>query len=148
MVDNRCGFLISQIKQLQDRVFETLLRDHGLADLNGPQGRILFVLWGQDEIPITALGRQTSLAKTSLTGMLDRMEAKGLVERRPDPADRRLLRIALTEKARLLGDAYGRVSRSMGDVFFPGFSDAEVKNLESMLERILTNLQSREEAQR
>jgi DNA-binding MarR family transcriptional regulator len=147
MVDNRCGFLISQIKQLQDRVFETLLRHHGLGDLNGPQGRILFVLWGQDGISITALGRQTSLAKTSLTGMLDRMEAKGLVERRSDPADRRQLRIGLTARARSLGESYRQVSRSMGEVFFPGFSDTEVQNLESMLDRILTNLQSREEAQ-
>lgn len=145
MTDNRCGFLISQIKQLQDRVFSQLLKDYGLEALNGPQGRILFVLWSQDGIPISLLGRETSLAKTSLTGMLDRMEAKSLVERRSDPADRRVQKIFLTPQARNLGEAYRSVSEAMGRVFFPGFSDEKIQALEQMLERILKNLQDYEE---
>ena len=39
------GILITKIKQLQGRIFEKLLDEHGISEFNGAQGRILFVLW-------------------------------------------------------------------------------------------------------
>ena len=47
-MQTRTGFLISQIKQLQGRVFQRLLTESGIEEFNGPQGRILYVLWQQD----------------------------------------------------------------------------------------------------
>ena len=46
------GFLITQIKQLQGRIFEKLLTQSGIHEFNGAQGRILYVLWQEDAIPI------------------------------------------------------------------------------------------------
>ena len=46
------GFLITKIKQIQGRVFEKLLCEYGINEFNGAQGRILFVLWEKDDIPI------------------------------------------------------------------------------------------------
>ena len=43
-MQTRTGFLISQIKQLQGRVFQRLLTESGVEEFNGPQGRILYVL--------------------------------------------------------------------------------------------------------
>ena len=79
------GFLISKVKQVQGRVFEKLLTEYGVDAFNGAQGRILFVLWGEDGIPISDLSEKTGLAKTTLTGMLDRLEVSGHIRREPDP---------------------------------------------------------------
>ena len=136
------GFLVSQIKQLQARAFEKMLRDSGVDAFNGAQGRILYVLWERGRLTISEIGRLTSLAKTTLTGMLDRMEAAGLVVRTPDPVNRRQIHIELTEQARGYREAYDRVSREMGERFYQGFSDEEIKSFEQQLRRILYNLES------
>ena len=72
------GFLVTKIKQVQGRVFERLLDENGISEFNGAQGRILFVLWGVDNIPISELSEKTGLAKTTLTSMLDRLRQRGI----------------------------------------------------------------------
>ena len=68
------GFLTSQIKQISSRIFEQMLEDYGIREFNGAQGKILYVLWESGEIPISRIAHCTSLARTTLTSMLDRME--------------------------------------------------------------------------
>ena len=46
------GFLVTKIKQLGDRIFEKVLAEKGVDAFNGAQGRILYVLWQQDGVPI------------------------------------------------------------------------------------------------
>jgi len=137
------GFLISQIKQISGRIFEKLLADAGVEAFNGAQGRILYVLWQQDGVPIVELSKKTGLAKTTLTSMLDRMEAANLVVREFDKADRRQIRISLTETARRLSGKYEQVSAEMNEIYYAGFSDDEVAAFENNLRRILSNLNGR-----
>lgn len=137
------GFLISQIKHLSGRIFEKLLLNAGIDAFNGAQGRILYVLWQEDEIPIVELSKKTGLAKTTLTSMLDRMERAGLVVRVFDKSDRRQVRISLTEEAWALSDEYDKVSREMSEIFYAGFSDNEIVEFEDTLERILYNLKEK-----
>ena len=68
-MESQGGFLISQIKQIQGRIFEKLLARNGVDAFNGAQGRILYVLWQKDALPIVDVSRQTGLAKTTLTGI-------------------------------------------------------------------------------
>ena len=56
----------------------------------------LMSLWREDGLKVIDLGRRAGLEPSTMTGLLDRMERDGLVERRPDPADRRVLKIFLT----------------------------------------------------
>lgn len=133
------GFLISQIRQLSGRTFEKILKEKGIHAFNGPQGRILYVLWEKGELSITDIARLTSLANTTLTGMLDRMEAQGLVVRICDPHNRRRILIQLTSKARQLQDAYDEVSEKNNAIFYAGFTELEIQQFESMLKRILQN---------
>lgn len=134
------GFLISQIKQVGGRIFEKILVQANIDAFNGPQGRILYVLWQADQVPIIELSKKTGLAKTTLTSMLDRMEAAGLVKRNYDKADRRQIRVALTEKAKGLEKEYDQVSMQMNKIYYQGFSDDEITQLENYLKRILANL--------
>ncbi len=138
------GFLISKVKQIQGRVFERMLDENGISEFNGAQGRILFVLWETDNIPISVLSQRTGLAKTTLTSMLDRLESSGHIRRVPDPDDRRTVRIRLTETAEALHEKYERVSAMMSDVFYKGFSDDEILAFEKGLGKILENLIEKE----
>ena len=139
------GFYISQIKQVQDRIFGKLLKDNGIDDFNGAQGRILFVLWRQDDLSIRELGQRTSLAKTTLTSMLDRLAEQGHITRTDDPNDRRQVRITLTIKAKSLQNSYQRVSAQMNELFYKDFSDEEIVQFDQMLGRVLTHLKDYEE---
>jgi len=138
------GFLISQIKQISGRIFEKLLVDAGVEAFNGAQGRLLYVLWQEDGIPIVELAQKTGLAKTTLTSMLDRMESAGLIVRVLDKTDRRQTRIALTEEARELSDEYDKVSLAMNEIYYAGLSDDEIVAFENTLRRILNNLCEKE----
>lgn len=144
MIETNGGFLISQIKQVSSRIFEKLLADAGVDTFNGAQGRILYVLWQEDNIPIVELSKKTGLAKTTLTSMLDRMEESGLVLRVSDQTDRRQIRIALTGQARSLSNAYDKVSSDMNEIFYNGFSYDEIVTFEETLRRILKNLNESE----
>ena len=138
------GFLISQIKQISGRIFDKLLVGSGIEAFNRAQGRILYVLWQADGVPIVELSHKTGLAKTTLTSMLDRMESADLIMRVFDKSDRRQIRIALTEKSRQLSDAYDKVSREMNEIFYAGFTDDEIFAFEETLVRILKNLNEKE----
>lgn len=140
MIKTRGGFLISQIKQIQGRVFDELLVKEGINEFNGAQGRILYVLWQEDNLPIIDLSNRTGLAKNTLTSMLDRMEEKGFIMRCPDPKDRRVCRIVLSEKAKNLSLRYEEVSDRMAELFYKDFTDKEIIDFEQKLDKILKNL--------
>lgn len=134
------GFLISKIHQLSQRIFARILKDHKLDEFNPAQGRIMFVLWQKDNIPIHELVEKTQYSKSTLTSMLDNLEKAGFIKRVPSKEDRREILIALTEKNRLLQDKYVDVSREMGKLYYDRFSDKEIDDFENYLERILENL--------
>lgn len=139
-IETQAGFLITQIKQIGGRVFDRILQKENIKEFNGAQGKILYVLWQQDHISIIELSRQTGLANTTLTSMLDRMEAAGLLRRLPDPKDRRKNLIALTEKALQLKESYDKVSMEMHEVYFKNFSTEEILAFEGYLRRVLENV--------
>ncbi|HEY5478516.1 MAG TPA: MarR family transcriptional regulator [Gaiellaceae bacterium] len=138
------GLLVSKIHQLSGRVFARKLREHGIEKINPAQGRILFVLWQGDGISIQELARRTSLGKSTLTSMLDRLERAGELKRVPAAGDRRKTLIRLTEKDRNMRDTYDRVSIEMTDLYYAGFRQAEIDAFEGALARILTNLERAE----
>lgn len=140
-METKGGFLISRIKQTGTRIFDRMLATSGIDEFNGAQGRILYVLWQNDEISISSLSAQTSLANTTLTAMLDRMESGGLIIRKFDPKDRRNRLIVLTEKAKSLKDDYTRISEKMNEIYYTGFTETEIVQFESYLQRILDNLE-------
>ena len=135
------GFQISKIKQLGDRVFEKILTAQGIEAFNGAQGRILYVLWQEDGVPIKTISERCGLAITSLTTMLERMEKSGLIIRQQDSGDKRKTLIFLTDKAKALKEDYDAVSDRMSTIFYKGFTEEEIRNFEEHLERIRLNLE-------
>lgn len=88
------GHLLLQVaKLLRDRVH---VRMEGIG-LSRGQGLVLFHLGREEGLSQGELARQTFVRPATLTEVLQRMEAAGLVERRADPADARVSRVFLTE---------------------------------------------------
>ena len=143
---SRSGEYIGQIMHIGGRVFEKLLQQSGVTDLNGPQGKILDALWQADGLTARALGERTGLAGSTLTSMLDRMENAGLVTRERSPEDRRSVRIRLTEKAQALRRDYEAVSEKMTEIYFEGFAEDEISSFEDSLRRVLANVKLAEQS--
>lgn len=133
------GYLISQIHQLTGRLFSKKLKDYQI-DINHAQGRIIFALWKNDQIPINDLSKETALSKSSLTTMLDRLEKSGHIIRKQSDTDKRITIICLTSKSSSLRSDYQKISAEMIDLFYKNFTDDEISQFESSLKKILTNL--------
>ncbi len=135
------GFMISRLNKVGGRIFEKILSRQNVDAFNGAQGRILYVLWQQDHIPIRDISEKTGLAMTSLTSMLDRMEAAELLHRENAPGDRRKTLIVLSEKAKTLQPQYDAVSQQMGVILYHGFTEQEIAETEQFLSRMMKNLE-------
>lgn len=138
-METKGGFYITQIKQLQDRIFERLLLENGI-EISGGQGRILFVLWKTDNLTISEISEKTSLAKNTISVVINGMVNKGIVERNVNPQNRRQTIVSLTEYAKSLQVKYEAVSQKMNTLFYHGFSEKEQKQFEQYLARILETL--------
>lgn len=138
-METKGGFYITQIKQLQDRIFERMLLQNGI-EISGGQGRILFVLWKKEHLTITEISEQTSLAKNTVSVVIDGMVQKGIVTREINPENRRQTIISLTEYAGSLREKYEDVSQQMNTLFYRGFTDTEREEFEGYLSRIVNTL--------
>lgn len=82
-----------------NRVYKPLLDGLGLTY---PQYLVMVVLWAEDDQTVGALGGKLFLESSTLTPLLKRLEAMGLVSRARDPADERQVRVRLTEAGQAL----------------------------------------------
>jgi DNA-binding MarR family transcriptional regulator len=87
---------------LVNAVYAESGREHGLTP---QQGQLLCVLMGKP-YGMGELGATLGLAKSSLTGLVDRTERNGQVRREPDPQDMRAVRVALTPQGRRLAEEF------------------------------------------
>jgi MarR family transcriptional regulator, transcriptional regulator for hemolysin len=85
------------------------------------------------------LAEALEIQPISLVRLLDRMAAQGLVERRPDPADRRAKLIFITEAGRDLSLTMSPIARAIADEITAGLSDDEIDDLLAVLDRININ---------
>ena len=87
-----------RLSHLVQHVFADVARDHDLT----PQQLQLVCMLIAEPLGMTELSRLLHLERSSMTGLVDRVEKRGLVARVSDPADRRACRVALTEEGGLL----------------------------------------------
>lgn len=80
--------------------------------------------------------------------IVDRLEEGGLVQRRPDPEDRRAWRLVLTGKSEPIYERLGGLAEEMAGVAFAGFSQAEFEDFTAKLARVRENISNAEIALR
>lgn len=134
------GMLVAKIHQVAGRIFAKKLKEYNINEITPAQGRILFVLWENDEIPISQLSKKTLLKKSTLTSMLDRLEDMDYIVRVHSKNDRRKIIIKRTEKDKSFQELYLQVSKEMTDLFYSGLTEKEIDQLELWLKKILDNL--------
>lgn len=81
------------------KVYRRLLRD---LDLTYPQYLVLLVLWERDDLIVTEICDRLFLETTTLTPLLKRLEARGLIARRRSRDDERQVVVSLTDEGRAL----------------------------------------------
>ena len=136
------GFLMSRMKQIHGRILNNLISNREITAFNAEQGRILHVLWENDNISIKELSARTGLAINTLTTMIERMQGKNLIEKRTDEKDKRKTIIILTDYAKSLKKEYDVISEEIISVFYKNFSHNEIMEFEEYLKRILDNLEN------
>jgi len=124
--------LIGSVVARYHEEYESAAAGHALT---GAQARLLSLL-SLEPLPMRRLAQRLKCEPSNVTGIVDRLEARGLVERRPDPADRRVKLAVATEEGR-------RVARSLQDSLrfarepLAGLSEQERIALRDALRRML-----------
>ncbi|GAA0641288.1 MarR family transcriptional regulator [Streptomyces thermospinosisporus] len=124
--------LIGSVVARYHEEYESAAAGHALT---GAQARLLSLL-SLEPLPMRRLAQRLKCEPSNVTGIVDRLEARGLVERRPDPADRRVKLAVATEEGR-------RVARSLQDSLrfarepLAGLSEPERIALRDALRRML-----------
>ena len=117
------------------RAYVPLLRD---LDITYTQYIVMMVLWEQGSASVRELGDRLFLDSGTLTPLLKKLEAKGLVSRTADATDGRRVVVELTDEGRALKGKAARVPVAMGSCL--GFSPAEAAQLKELLDKVIRNV--------
>lgn len=117
------------------RLYQRLLDPLGLTY---PQYLALAALWGVENLTMGALGERLGLDSGTLTPMIKRLEALGLVRRRRDPADERRVRVSATDAGMALRARAASVPGCVAAA--TGLDPAEIAELQSVLRRMKASL--------
>ncbi len=109
-------------------------------DLTVPQFVVLKRLWQSDGIRTALLAHDAGADSGALTGILNRLEARGLITRRRCEEDRRVVRIHLTHEGRALEPPIIALVASLNEMALHGFTPEERDALVQSLYRIGDNL--------
>jgi DNA-binding MarR family transcriptional regulator len=131
------GFLLADASRLLRRRFERESRD---IPMTPAQLRIIARLSRREGLGQAALAGLLDIEPMTLSRHVDRMEAAGLVERRPDPSDRRARQLFTTEKSRALLQPMREKAEAIYEQVQAGMSAAERATLIAALETIIANL--------
>ena len=131
------GFLLKDVSRRYVQRFE---RHATAMSLTLVQCRVLTRLEKNEGISQARLAEQTEVEPMAMVRILDRMEADGLLERRPDPDDRRARRLHLTAKAKPMLEEIWRLADLTRAETFAGIPRAEREAFIGVLERLDTNL--------
>ncbi|MBO6678694.1 MarR family transcriptional regulator [Parvibaculum sp.] len=139
------GWLNRDVFRLFQKAWDKHLRASGTG-ITVPQSRVFAELRQRDGLTQTELADLVMMEKAPLGRLLDRMEELSLVERRPDPSDRRVRRVYLTGRIDEFYDELWGAAFAMFGAALEGFTAAEYETLLDMLHRIKVNLEAAEAA--
>ena len=137
MSEQYFGAWVARIRKALRREFE--LRAEPL-DITISQYQVLRRLWKGDGILTCVLTKDSCSDGATVTGVLDRLEAKGLIQRERSTEDRRAVQIFLTAAGRALEDPVMDIVREINEQALCGLSAAEQSKLMKTMEIVAGNL--------
>jgi DNA-binding MarR family transcriptional regulator len=93
------GYLLAKASQRWNELLQDGFADAGFPEVKASYGSVLIPLFEEDGLRMGEIARRARLSKQTMTTMVRLCERDGLVERRPDPDDRRAALVRLTPKA-------------------------------------------------
>lgn len=135
--DARVGFLMHDVSRLRRSAFDEFMRPMGLTR---SQWWILAHLSRHDGMIQSDLANVLDLGKAALGGLLDRLEASELIERRADGTDRRVKRIHLTGKGTQTIQEMQVKSHDISERILAGLSPDARRALADSLTQVKANL--------
>jgi len=132
-------YLLTRASLATTGVLRRLLNESGYGQVRPAYIGVLMCLWSEDGRQAGQLGRCAGLEPSSMTGLLDRMARDGLLERRPDPDDRRAQRIFLTAAGAAAEEPVNSVVDSMLTQMMAGIDEDDVDVFKQILRQVLAN---------
>lgn len=132
-VGKSVGFLLAKAYQRACVIFKEQFEGY---DLTPQQFGLLGFLWQQDGITQAELSAKSQIDRTTMGGLIDRLEKEGLVVRRSHPEDRRAYRICLTDRGKALQPELTPLAVKAQETFIAKLDPQEVETLKSLLEKI------------
>jgi DNA-binding MarR family transcriptional regulator len=132
-LDDEIAFALGSASRAVTRRYRDLLAGMGLTY---PQYLVMLVLWEREDRTVHELGERLALRSGTLSPLLRRMGAAGLLVERRDDTDRRVVRVTLTEAGRALRPEAERVAAAMARAM--GLDPAELVDFVARL-RLLTS---------
>ena len=136
-LDRNFGFLIHDVARLMKTAFDRRGRELGLTR---SQWYVLTVIYAHEGAPQAELADIMDMERPTLGKLLDRLEEKEWVERRPDPDDRRVKRVFLTDKVQSLMRALRGIAADVRADAIAGIDEAERDRLIETLISMKSNL--------
>jgi MarR family transcriptional regulator, organic hydroperoxide resistance regulator len=128
---NECiNFLLTKAQMAVTQDFKTALAPY---DITPVQCGVLNCLYKEDGLGLKALCDRLAVNASTMTGVVDRLEAKGIVERRLDPTDRRALAVFLTQKGKDLEAITTKTILESNEFVTTTFTKDEVDELKVIL---------------
>jgi DNA-binding MarR family transcriptional regulator len=139
VLEKAIGYWVHRVYQASRNEMFRLFRDEG-EELTPEQWIVLVRLWDEDGRTQTDLGESTFRDRPTMSRILDVMERRGLVERRPDPASARVWRVHLTAKAKSLRKKLVPKAKRLVDETRHGISEHDLKVTRETLRKMFANL--------
>ena len=106
------------------------------SGLTVPQADVIFSLGNTDGMTLGEIGEKTLITKGTLTGVIDRLEKKGLVRRVQCPEDRRCTRVTLTQKGKAVFERQFPRHVAYLKARFDRLSEAEQRTAQRSLQKL------------
>ena len=136
-LENNIGFLVHDVARLMRTTFDANMKPLGITR---SQWWLLVYLYRDNGLTQTELAEVLDISKVTLGGIIDRLERKGWVERRPDIDDRRANRVFLAEGAEEITAELVKSGRSLMKEIAKGMSEEDQILLANLLSNLKTNL--------
>ena len=130
---------IRDIRKVVRVHFMKKMKDHKI-DVTIEMLEVLYILWDKDYINQQEIVDKTNRNKASITSLIDNMTTRGLVQRNPDPNDRRNNLITLTREGEMYQQKLIPLLEEVYATFQVGISAQELENTTVVLEKILQRM--------
>ncbi|HWO60714.1 MAG TPA: MarR family transcriptional regulator [Umezawaea sp.] len=137
-VDDLLCFALYAASRALTAAYRPLLQELGLTY---PQYLVMLALWERESMPVKDLGDALQLDYGTLTPLLKRLEAAGLITRQRRVDDERSVQVGLTPEGSAMREATGAITPAIGAAI--GLPEAEIERLRVSLRQLTANVSGR-----